>query len=93
MATHRLNRIVATVAIAGFTLGVIPLCALILFSPGLGAEGLWAKILFVAASIVLVLLCWSARTCRPLLILAVAQLLLLIGVVIETLNGSLYVGT
>ena len=78
----------------GFIVGVLPLLAFTFFSPGLGAEGVWGGVTFILGLVALALLMAAARRNRWLWALAVIQLLLLAGVLVETFSDSvLYIGT
>jgi len=80
--------------ISGFVIDLVPLLALIFFSPGLGSEGIRGAVVFGIGVVTLALLVVSTRGRRWMWLLALMQFILLTGVLIEGFLGSpFYVGT
>ena len=90
----RSSRVVSMAGLLGFVLGFLPLVALTFFSPGLRSEGVRGLAVLALGLITLVLLIVRARQKKRFWILAAIQVLLLIGVLIETFSDArLYIGT
>ena len=80
--------------ISGFIIDLVPLVALIFFSPGLGSEGIRGAVVFGIGIVTLALLVVSTRGRRWIWLLVVMQVILLAGVLMESFFGSpFYVGT
>ena len=96
MSTYqkRSSRGISIAGILGFVLGFLPLVGLIFFSPGLRSEGAPGLAVFGLAVVTLVLLLAAARRKGAFWIMVAIQILLVVGVLIETFSdAALYVGT
>ena len=90
----RTSRVLSIAGILGFVLGLLPLVALIFFSPGLRSEGIRGLAVLILGTLTLVLLIARARQKKSFWILVAIQMLLLLGVLIETFSDArLYIGT
>lgn len=87
-------KLLGSLAITSFLVGVLPLLALTFFSPGLDSETKWGGLIFIFGIVTYVLLLLAAMKSKPLWLLVVIQTLLLVGVLIETFSdATLYIGT
>ena len=83
-----------SLSVTGFALGVVPLLAFALFSPGLRAEGIWGYAFFTLGVLTFAGLIASAFRRRWLWALVAIQAILIGLVLYETFSdAALYVGT
>jgi uncharacterized membrane protein HdeD (DUF308 family) len=90
----RTSRVLSIAGILGFVLGLLPLVALIFFSPGLRSEGIRGVAVMAFGIVTLVLLIARAKQKKTFWTLVAIQILLLVGVLIETFSDArLYIGS
>ena len=90
----RTSRVLSIAGILGFVLGLLPLVALIFFSPGLRSEGIRGLAVLALGIVTLVLLIARAKQKKTFWILVAIQILLLVGVLVETFfDARLYIGS